>query len=235
MAILKILCLMASAALYAVAITPPQPRVVSTTVYKGQAYEYIVRSIAYIAGATIMIPTILQTILLIYSDVTTTPPIAPLICPSFSPSTTPTNLAELSSSFLAGLIILFVGALTRLWSYRALGSLFTFEVVITPGHTLVTSGPYAHVRHPAYTGMVLLTAGAYLMHFCEGGYVAECGIERVPALALFGWSWRISSLFGFLSLYRRCAVEDEKLKKEFGGSWLRYRKEVPYALVPYLV
>ena len=53
MTFLKPLILAASAAFYAVSITPPQPRVVGNAVYKGQAYEYIVRYIAYVAAVRI--------------------------------------------------------------------------------------------------------------------------------------------------------------------------------------
>ena len=179
-----------------------------------------------------MIPTVLHTILLAYPNVLSLS-ISPLICPSLAHSQF--ELTEFSPTFLAGLVILFAGAFLRLWSYQVLGSLFTFEVVIHKDHKLVTSGPYAYVRHPAYTGMVLLTTGAYLMHFCAGGYVAECGVESVPALAVVGWLWRVSSVFGFVSLYRRCAVEDAKLRQEFGSSWMRYREDVPCALVPYVI
>ena len=173
----------------------------------------------------------LQAFLLLYPGVQSLP-ITPLICPA-TPSQT--SLAAFSTPFLAGVAILSCGAFIRLWSYHILGSLFTFEVVIKDDHKLITAGPYGHVRHPAYTGMMLLTIGAYFMHFSDGGFVAECGIEGIPALAALGWSWRISSLFGFVSLYRRCSVEDSKLKSQFGGEWLKYREEVPYVLVPYVL
>ncbi|KAI1788114.1 hypothetical protein LXA43DRAFT_974942 [Ganoderma leucocontextum] len=218
MSYVKAFALIASATLYTVAITPPQPRVVSNAVYKGQTWEYMVRYISYTAGAMIMIPSFLHSFLLVYPGVRSLQ-LTPLICPA-----TPSHaqLAAFSPSFLAGLLILLCGASIR-------------SVVIKDDHKLITAGPYAHVRHPSYTGIVLLTTGAYLMHFGAGGYVAACGIEGIPALAVLGWSWRISSLFGFVSLYRRCSVEDAKLKAQFGAGWVKYREEVPYALVPYVI
>ncbi len=178
-----------------------------------------------------MIPTVLHSFLLVYPGIHPLR-LTPLICPA-----TPSHaqLAALTTSFLAGLAILLCGASLRLWSYHVLGSLFTFEVVIKDDHKLITAGPYAYVRHPSYTGILCLTTGAYLMHFGAGGYVAACGVEAIPALALLGWSWRISSLFGFVSLYRRCGVEDGKLKAQFGAGWTKFRKAVPYALVPYVL
>ena len=178
-----------------------------------------------------MIPTFLHSFLLVYPGVHSLS-FTSLICPA-TPSQT--QLSALTPSFLAGLVILLCGASIRLWSYHVLGSLFTFEVVIKDDHKLITSGPYSYVRHPSYTGILCLTTGAYLMHFGAGGYVAACGVEGMPALAVFGWSWRISSLFSFVSLYRRCGVEDGKLKGQFGLAWMRYKADVPYALIPYVI
>ncbi|EJF59380.1 hypothetical protein BD309DRAFT_857395 [Dichomitus squalens] len=231
MSLAKAFFLVASSAFYTVAITPPQPRVLSNAVYKGQAYEYIVRYIAYTAGVMMMTVSFLHAFLLAYPGVQSLP-VTPLICPA-TPSQA--HLATFSASFIAGVAILSSGAFIRLWSYHTLGSLFTFEVVVKDDHKLITAGPYGYARHPSYTGMILLTIGAYFMYFGTGGYVAECGIEGTPALAVLGWSWRISSVFGFVSLYRRCSVEDTKLKTHFGGEWLKYREEVPYALVPYIL
>ncbi|KAM5544264.1 hypothetical protein V8D89_001924 [Ganoderma adspersum] len=231
MSYIKAFALVASAAFYTVAITPPQPRVVGDAVYKGQSWEYIVRYMSYMAGAIIMIPTFLHSFLLVYPGVHSLY-LSPLICPA-TPSHT--QLAALTPSFLTGLVVLLCGASIRLWSYHVLGSFFTFEVVIKDDHKLITSGPYSYVRHPSYTGILCLTTGAYLMHFGAGGYVAACGVEGIPALAVLGWSWRISSLFSFVSLYRRCGVEDGKLKGQFGLAWMRYKADVPYALIPYVI
>jgi protein-S-isoprenylcysteine O-methyltransferase Ste14 len=68
------------------------------------------------------------------------------------------------------------GAALRLWCYRHLGSLFTYEVGIRQGHTLVATGPYAHLLHPSYTAAVMLAAG--FLWFCDG----PCG-------ALRSWQW----------------------------------------------
>ena len=45
-----------------------------------------------------------------------------------------------------------------------MGSLFTFETSIRKGHTLITSGPYAIVRHPSYAGFTLVVIGMFLVH-----------------------------------------------------------------------
>jgi protein-S-isoprenylcysteine O-methyltransferase Ste14 len=68
------------------------------------------------------------------------------------------------------------GAALRLWCYRHLGSLFTYEVGIRQGHSLVATGPYAHLLHPSYTAAVMLAGG--FLWFCGG-----------PRSALRRWQW----------------------------------------------
>lgn len=122
----------------------------------------------------------------------------------------------------------------RLSTYRALGSLFTYEVVVKDDHRLVTSGPYRYVRHPSYTGMALLFIGTHLIHLADGAsYVTYCDLGETP-MTLAIQFWKISAPFAVLSVFRRCPVEDAQLRERFGAEWERYRKDVPYALVPFV-
>ncbi len=73
-----------------------------------------------------------------------------------------------------GSIAVAFGAFIRLWCYRQLGCLFTFEITIQPNHALVTSGPYGVVRHPSYTGIYLTLLGATAVAFAPGAYLREC-------------------------------------------------------------
>ena len=66
--------------------------------------------------------------------------------------------------FLVGTLIASLGGLIRYKCYQALGHMFTFEVSIRRYHKLVTSGPYAIVRHPSYVGSILVVIGVLLIH-----------------------------------------------------------------------
>ncbi|THH21277.1 hypothetical protein EW146_g253 [Bondarzewia mesenterica] len=80
-----------------------------------------------------------------------------------------------STSFLVGSALAIAGAQLRLACYRALGSLFTFEMSIRNSHKLVTDGPYRYVRHPAYSGLIMTMLGEAVIQFGRGSWLRECG------------------------------------------------------------
>ncbi|KAF9644887.1 hypothetical protein BDM02DRAFT_829359, partial [Thelephora ganbajun] len=47
----------------------------------------------------------------------------------------------------------------RLFSFRTLGRHFTYQLAILPSHKLVTTGPYAYIRHPSYVALPLIVSG----------------------------------------------------------------------------
>ncbi|KAI8976300.1 hypothetical protein BD414DRAFT_496475 [Trametes punicea] len=154
----------------------------------------------------------------------------PYLCPAGIEAAS-TLSSRSSPRFIAGVILVIFGGLLRLWSFRVLGPLFTFEVVITKDHHIVKSAPYNHVRHPAYTGMIALTVGVHLMLFGANGYVTVCDLAHSP-VAVLVYAWWVGSVFVIGSLLRRCTAEDAQLEKHFGDEWRQYRKEVPYRLLP---
>jgi protein-S-isoprenylcysteine O-methyltransferase Ste14 len=52
-----------------------------------------------------------------------------------------------------------VGLCLRWWAIRALGTQFTRNLQVMADHQLVTNGPYRTLRHPSYTGAVLMFVG----------------------------------------------------------------------------
>ena len=55
---------------------------------------------------------------------------------------------------LAGAAVFVAGKLVKIWAIRSLGPRWTFRVLVLPNAPLVTSGPYAYVRHPNYIGVM---------------------------------------------------------------------------------
>jgi len=56
------------------------------------------------------------------------------------------------------------GGIIRHMCYQSMGSMFTVERSIRKDHILVTWGPYAIVRHPSYTGLLIVFIGMILIH-----------------------------------------------------------------------
>jgi protein-S-isoprenylcysteine O-methyltransferase Ste14 len=79
------------------------------------------------------------------------------------------------------------------------------------GHRTATTGPYAHVRHPMYSGALLFSVGTSLLFGSWWGLIA---------VALFG-----------VLIAVRAVLEEETLKAELEG-YADYAAHVRYRLVP---
>ena len=56
------------------------------------------------------------------------------------------------------------GGIIRHMCYQSMGAMFTVERSIRNDHVLIKSGPYAIVRHPSYTGLLVVFIGMILIH-----------------------------------------------------------------------
>ena len=107
-------------------------------------------------------------------------------------------------------------------------------MVICDRHKLVTTGPYAVVRHPGYTAFVVMLGGNVLLLASGGSYFAAAGLWD-SAL------WRAATclVVGHLiwvgaSLCWLTADEDAMLRKKFGEEWDEWARRTRYRLVPYV-
>lgn len=104
---------------------------------------------------------------------------------------------------LAGAALFLGGVALRLASMRTLRRAFSYDVKVTAGQELVTHGPYAAVRHPAYTGLVVLSL--------------SCGIWNPSAIGLVALA--VTTLPQVLI---RVAHEERVLAAHFGARWSAY-------------
>lgn len=94
---------------------------------------------------------------------------------------------------IAGAVVMSVSKALKFWAISALGTRWTYRVLVLPGTPLVTRGPYSLMRHPNYLAVIGELAGMALL---VGAWVSG------PAGSLF---------FGWL-LYRRIQAEERALR-----------------------
>ncbi|KAF8893024.1 hypothetical protein BD779DRAFT_1137994 [Infundibulicybe gibba] len=143
----------------------------------------------------------------------------------------PQTLAA-SPTFLAGAALIVSGACIRDRCYKTLGTLFTFERTIRPGHRLVTSGPYSIVRHPSYAALIPIYFGIGLWHTDRNSWLRQSSVLDASVGRILVGSIVTSFILASIPLLGRPPKEDATLKEEFGEQWERWAKQVPYALIP---
>ncbi|RDB30071.1 Protein-S-isoprenylcysteine O-methyltransferase B [Hypsizygus marmoreus] len=135
---------------------------------------------------------------------------------------------------VVGMLTTVTAAALRVWCFKTLGRLFTFEIDIRPEHELITCGPYAWVRHPSYTGVYLTLLGATAVLCSPGTWLVECGPGNIGA-ALISLLWTLKCIYVFKGMTVRLRVEDEVLREAFGERWDEYSKRVPQSLLPGII
>ena len=102
------------------------------------------------------------------------------------------------------------GVIFAIWARHTIGKDWSAEVQIKEGHQLIRSGPYARIRHPIYTGILLATIGTALL---IGEY------RGLLAVAMF--------LVGFT---RKARKEESFLAAEFGAAFAEHRRRTGFFL-----
>lgn len=115
---------------------------------------------------------------------------------------------------LIGLTLAALGAAVALWSRVLLGKNWSIAVQQKEDHELIKRGPYRVVRHPIYSGLLLLFTGHALI---VGDYRAILAVIIV-----------------FVSFWFKLKKEEDVLTKVFGDRYTQYKKETK-AIVPFIL
>ena len=143
----------------------------------------------------------------------------------------PDNL-RISNAAALGMISMVLGTWIRLTTYRYLGRFFTFEASIQKDHQLIVSGPYAVVRHPSYTGLMLVFVGWFPWQMSRGSWVMESGLWNTMLGRMLVLAYSAVILIGAYLLLERMSKEDAALRERFGAKWDDWAKSVPYSICP---
>ena len=122
----------------------------------------------------------------------------------------------------------------RMWCHRSLGRFFTWELAVRENHKLITHGLYSLVRHPSYTGLVLMTYGNMLYLVSKGSYFAEAGLWNTFAGKAIGYALSTYLMWLTWTLCARARQEDAMLRKEFGVKWDEWAKKTPWKVIPFV-
>lgn len=113
----------------------------------------------------------------------------------------------------AGAVLTCAGVALAIWARVTLGRNWSATVTIKQDHRLIRAGPYAVVRHPIYSGLLLAILGSALV-------VGK--VRGAAAFVIAAVVWHFKS-----------RIEERFMTDEFGAAYEDYRRRTG-ALVPFI-
>jgi protein-S-isoprenylcysteine O-methyltransferase len=118
-------------------------------------------------------------------------------------------------ALLLGTLIIWAGLFIRWWAILTLGKFFRIVVTVFPDHKLIQNGPYKYIRHPSYTGSLLVFIGI------------GCGLGNWIGLA-------VMLILPLITFLLRARVEENVLVSSFGKDYLAYMKQTSM-FIPFIL
>jgi len=113
-----------------------------------------------------------------------------------------------------GLAVTIGGCAFTLWARACLGSNWSSIAAVKQDHQLIVRGPYAMVRHPIYSGLLLALAGTAI------------AVGEIRALIGLG--------LAFMAFMMKAAAEEQFMREEFSDEYARYSQRVR-RLIPFIL
>jgi len=117
-------------------------------------------------------------------------------------------------ALVLGVLVCVFGLFVTIWARRMLVGNWSSDVTFKQGHELVRSGPYRFVRHPIYTGLLVMGLGSAIV------------IGRLHcflAIAVVG-----------IGCWIKLKQEERLLLRHFPDAYPAYQNQVK-ALVPFVL
>ncbi|MFZ1129583.1 MAG: isoprenylcysteine carboxylmethyltransferase family protein [Terriglobales bacterium] len=109
-----------------------------------------------------------------------------------------------------GVLLTFLGTGIAIWARTVLGGNWSAEVSLKVDHQLMRSGPYAYVRHPIYTGLLLAITGT--------------------ALVIGEWRGLLAILAATIAIGLKAKREEALMIHVFGNPYLEHRRDTGFLL-----
>jgi protein-S-isoprenylcysteine O-methyltransferase Ste14 len=114
--------------------------------------------------------------------------------------------AETPLALGTGVALTATGLALAVWARVHLGKYWSGRITLKVNHRVIQTGPYACVRHPIYSGLILALLGTTMTL----GTVHAC----------------LGFVFMFVSFVRKLQIEETWLRSHFGAEYERYQKRV---------
>jgi len=137
-----------------------------------------------------------------------------LAFPRISPTMNRVVIPRTAFSQIIGVAICVLGLFFTLWARRTLAGNWSSDVTFKRDHELIRTGPYRIVRHPIYTGVLVM---------CLGTAIEIGALRGVFGLLLVG-----------VGFWIKLTQEERLLLRHFPDSYPSYQRDVK-ALVPFVI
>lgn len=120
-----------------------------------------------------------------------------------------------SSTWSAGaLAVVILGAAFAVWARVTIGANWSGVVTVKEDHELIQRGPYHLVRHPIYSGLLLM------------GLASAVAYDEVYGFAILA--------IAIVAFVPKMMLEEKLMTEKFPDKYPQYRKRVK-AIIPYIV
>jgi protein-S-isoprenylcysteine O-methyltransferase Ste14 len=110
-------------------------------------------------------------------------------------------------------IVTLCGLGVALWARFTLGGLWRSGVVLKESHEIIERGPYGYVRHPIYSGVLLMMLGTMVF------------LGRLLNVVWFA--------IAFGGIWVKASREERLLTEHLPVAYRRYKQRVKWMLVPF--
>lgn len=111
---------------------------------------------------------------------------------------------------VSGVSLTWLGIGLAIWARYHLAEYWSARVTIKEDHQLIRTGPYAHFRHPIYSGLVLATIGS--------------------ALLIGKWRCVLGFLLALIGYCIKARKEEQMLTRQFGDAFREHQKHAGFLL-----